>query len=157
MKIVKSTIGNAIRTATLGNYIIGSPYIKADPNNETFQHEYGHYLQSQSMGPLYLLAVGTVSVYSALKNDNWHNTQYVEIDADYRAFNYFNKYVSGFYKTYSQWLSNEACFERDGNIGWNFKINPLSTIEGEYYDYNNELNMEKAKGKLSSFYLFFHF
>lgn len=35
---------------TLGNYIIGDNEIEADPHNYLFQHEYGHYLQSQAMG-----------------------------------------------------------------------------------------------------------
>lgn len=38
----------------LGNFIIGNRGIKASPNNSLFQHEYGHYLQSQSSGPFYL-------------------------------------------------------------------------------------------------------
>ena len=38
---------------TQGNYIIGDASIAPDANNPLFQHEYGHYIQSQSMGPAY--------------------------------------------------------------------------------------------------------
>jgi RHS repeat-associated protein len=39
---------------TLGSFIIGSNAIDANPNNKLFQHEYGHYLQSQESGWAYL-------------------------------------------------------------------------------------------------------
>src|SRR5690606_3518574 len=35
---------------TLGSYVIGERGLQADPDNALFQHEYGHYLQSQSSG-----------------------------------------------------------------------------------------------------------
>src|SRR6056297_1436407 len=35
---------------TLGGYITGSSYIKPDYKNSLFQHEYGHYIQSQKSG-----------------------------------------------------------------------------------------------------------
>jgi RHS repeat-associated protein len=39
---------------TMGSYIIGGNSIRADANNPLFQHEYGHYIQSQKMGWLTL-------------------------------------------------------------------------------------------------------
>lgn len=35
---------------TQGSYIVGDNSIRADANNPLFQHEYGHYIQSQQMG-----------------------------------------------------------------------------------------------------------
>ncbi len=52
---------------TLGSYILGGRDLRADPNNPLFQHEYGHYLQSQSMGWGYIPRVGIPSLMSAGK------------------------------------------------------------------------------------------
>ena len=62
--------GNKNEAVTIGNYINGSRELKADPNNTLFQHEYGHYLQSQEMGWAYLSRVGFPSLLgSASYND----------------------------------------------------------------------------------------
>lgn len=47
----------------------------------TFMHEYGHYLQSQEMGIIYLSKVGLASITGA----TW-----TELDANFRAAEYFN-------------------------------------------------------------------
>lgn len=78
---------------TLGSYIIGDQSIEVDPNNDLFQHEYGHYLQSQSSGPLYLFHYGIPSGYDALVNDYWdHTKHFSEQDANRRSVRFFSKY-----------------------------------------------------------------
>ena len=77
---------------TLGNYIIGQKGIKATPGNSLFQHEYGHYLQSQDAGPTYFARYGIPSILS----DHEHRYHPAEQDANIRALNYFLKYESGF-------------------------------------------------------------
>ncbi|GHV35117.1 hypothetical protein FACS1894178_4010 [Bacteroidia bacterium] len=121
--------GSAI---TLSNYINGSTSLKADPNNSLFQHEYGHYIQSQKMGWAYLSRVGIPSAMSK----GVHDFHPVEQDANRRAFLYFNKNVDGFYKSPED-------FEKDGNngVGWNFDSNPLN-VDGtgrynQYIDYRD--------------------
>src|SRR5690606_29462459 len=49
---------------TLGSYINGNNTLRADPNNSLFQHEYGHYIQSQNFGLFYLSKVGIPSLLS---------------------------------------------------------------------------------------------
>ncbi len=49
---------------TLGSYINGGQNLDADPENILFQHEYGHYLQSQSAGLFYLSKYGIPSALS---------------------------------------------------------------------------------------------
>ena len=124
---------------TLGSYITGGRDLKADPNNSLFQHEYGHYLQSQSMGWGYLPRVGMPSLMSADGSGN-HKYQPFEQDANRRAFMYFNKNVSGFYQTEAEYNANR----RNGTrVGWDFWSNPLdinhvgSSSKGQYYDYND--------------------
>ena len=57
-----------------------------------FQHEYGHYLQSQEMGLAYLAKVGIPSIRSAIvSGPGEHKYQSFEQDANLRAFKYFNK------------------------------------------------------------------
>ncbi|MFT3740239.1 MAG: RHS repeat-associated core domain-containing protein [Breznakibacter sp.] len=96
---------------TLGSYIVGHRGIAADPNNRLFQHEYGHYLQSQSSGWFYLSKYGIPSALS--KNGTDHSLHPAEQDANVRAFRYFNKYVTG----YAGWNHNV----RTGNpiVGYN--------------------------------------
>lgn len=111
---------------TQGSYIVGDNSIEADPNNPLFQHEYGHYLQSQSMGYVYYGRVGISSILS--KGD--HDFHPVEQDANRRAFLYFNKNVDGF--------QDDAIL--NDNKGWNFNYNPLDVNksgQGIYIDYQN--------------------
>lgn len=54
---------------TLGSYILGDNTIIADPSTGLFQHEYGHYLQSQSVGLLYSFIYGLPSLFDAMIND----------------------------------------------------------------------------------------
>jgi hypothetical protein len=120
---------------TLSSFIMGERGLQADPNNSLFQHEYGHYLQSQVMGWGYLSRVGIPSLMSTIfYDDNNHDFQPYEQDANPRAFMYFNKNVEGFYKTFD---------ERFENRGWDFYNNPLDVYHvgkgsrGDYYDYRN--------------------
>ena len=154
MKIVKSTIGNTSRTATLGNYIIGSSYLKADPNNEIFQHEYGHYLQSQSMGPFYLLVVGLPSIISATNIFGEHKYSTTELGANYLAYNYFKKNVSGFEKDSELRFRNSYY-----NKGWENLNNPLySKKENEkIYKFQWYYNMDAVESHLPSIYPCFHY
>jgi RHS repeat-associated protein len=129
---------------TLGSYIIGDNSIRADANNPLFQHEYGHYLQSQEMGWGYLPRVGIPSLMSA-NGDGNHKYQPFEQDANSRAFLYFNEYEKGFYTSETKFLQqhdNNSYFDGTSK-GWNFYSNPLdvnhigSGSRGQYYDYYN--------------------
>ncbi len=124
---------------TQGSYIVGGSELQADPNNSLFQHEYGHYIQSQSMGWAYYPRVGIPSAGSEhgkyKLNYPSHNYHPVEQDANRRAFLYFNKNVTGFQN--DTYLSD--------NLGWNFVKNPLDvykTGQGVYIDYNNSYDLQ---------------
>jgi hypothetical protein len=107
--------------------------VPPDPNNYLFQHEYGHYLQSQKMGCAYL---SRVAIPSLMSDKDTHKFNPVEQDANARAFNYFNKNVPGFYKSYN---------DRYQDHGWDFWSNPLDPNktgnQGNYFDYNNPNDM----------------
>jgi len=79
---------------TFGSYITGEDIFN-DP--ATLRHEYGHYLQSQSSGPLFLLKYG---IPSAINNDGWY-----EADATARGNAYFNGTykASDFSRTNPSW------------------------------------------------------
>ena len=126
-------------SVTLGNFIVGSKDIKADPFNDTFQHEYGHYLQSQSMGLAYLLCVGLPSLFSDISDPLSHKMKPFERDANYRSFRYFRHYVDGF-----------------EDKSWNFKDNPLTNDENKLYHYQNNREMQSVFNSLG-FYRLFHF
>ena len=97
---------------TLGSFINGDSSIKADANNRLFQHEYGHYLQSQVSGLFYLGKYALPSVFS--KGE--HRLHPAEQDANSRAFTYFNKHIENYGGW--QWQGN------NGNIivGYNFSL-----------------------------------
>ncbi len=151
--VIRSTIGNTTRTVTLGNYIVGSPNLKADPHNKTFQHEYGHYIQSQNMGLLYLLAIGIPSITSASENPERHKYQPFERDANYLAFKYFNKNVNGFYQTLDEYKSIKYTRQSQG---WNFETYPLLPT-GQYIDYYKISDHYKVMDSLPTFYVYLHF
>ena len=68
-----------------------------DPTQDgMYMHEYGHYLQSQLFGPLYLFSHGITSFVDAMKSEHIKGTNYkthdfywTEIDANKRAKKYF--------------------------------------------------------------------
>ncbi len=130
------------RAFTLGNFITGGRRLRADPNNSVFQHEYGHYLQSQSMGWAYTWRVGIPSLISAKFNKR-HDYASFEMDANYRAFKYFNKNVKGFYKSERDWVLGH-----NQNKGWNFISNPLAK-GGKYVDYEDKDQMRDIRRNLS--------
>lgn len=113
---------------TLGSYIMGGSSIEADPDNVIFQHEYGHYLQSQEMGWSYLFKVAIPSLKSAA-GDGMHCFFKTEQDANMRSLIYMSENVEGFYRTKDQ---------LDKDKGWNFLKNPLDPnserVRGRYYD-----------------------
>ncbi len=121
------------------SYIVGGSELQADPNNSLFQHEYGHYIQSQSIGWAYYQRVGLPSAGSEhgkyKLNYPSHDYHPVEQDANRRAFLYFNKHVTGFQN--DTYLSD--------NLVWNFVKNPLDvykTGHGIYIDYNNSYDLQ---------------
>lgn len=117
---------------TQGSYIVGDERIEADANNSLFQHEYGHYIQSQAMGWAYY---GRVGIPSIMSNGN-HDFHPVEQDANRRAFLYFNENVDGFY------VSDDD-FNNGVNRGWDFFLNPLNidgtNMRNQYVDYRNRI------------------
>lgn len=132
---VTETKSSGWSAVTLGSYIAGREGIKADPYNALFQHEYGHYLQSQAWGPMYLGKAGIPSILDTKGRKGDHDLHPIEQDANARAFEYFNKNVKGFYKTSTQYDS--------GDIGWNFYENPLNlhgTNRGAYVDYDKQMD-----------------
>jgi hypothetical protein len=76
---------------TLGNYIMGSVDIAASPDNVLLAHEYGHYLQSQKTGPLFIWKFGLPSIFSG----GDHDQHPVEQDASTRGFMYFQEHYPG--------------------------------------------------------------
>ena len=68
--ITTPNLGDSGRAFTLGCFIIGASNVEALPDNAPFQHEYGHYLQSQLFGPLYISMIAIPSLYSATFTNN---------------------------------------------------------------------------------------
>ncbi len=110
---------------TLGSYINGDSSIEANPNNRLFQHEYGHYLQSQEFGLSYMNRFALPSLFSAM-GDGDHRQHFAEQDANSRAFTYFNQHI----ENYNGWKLNNTI------NGYNFN-NPFSDIANQLALSNN--------------------
>ena len=106
---------------TLGSFIVGNNKMQADPNNPEFQHEYGHYLQSQSVGWAYLPCDALPSLWG--DNDKLgHKFNPIEQDANARAIRYFHNKIGN-------------------NLTWYFTDNPIGGPDcpdwskiNDYYD-----------------------
>ena len=81
---------------TIGYFTGGPNGYTADWRDHLFVHEYGHYVQSQQHGPLYLFSVAIPSGLSALidkrAHTHYHRTRWFEADASYKGAEYFDKY-----------------------------------------------------------------
>ncbi|NEN22632.1 hypothetical protein G3O08_03820 [Cryomorpha ignava] len=76
------------QAVTMGSYIIGGSKLEASTDNDLLRHEYGHYLQSQEVGPIYITKFGIPSLLSI---DGSHDYHPVEQDANIRGLKYFRK------------------------------------------------------------------
>ena len=86
---------------TLGNYVNVKIWNEIKGDFETYamneepmyMHEYGHVLQSMSLGASYLFVVGLPSIVSAAVNDSeGHRNFYTETNANRLASDYFSQY-----------------------------------------------------------------
>jgi len=106
---------------TQNSFIIGGKDdLEADMNNGYFQHEYGHYLQSQKMGFAYYSRVGIPSLLSDNRFGAGHNMHPVEQDANARAIKYFYEKTDG------------------KDFVWDFIENPIGGFEWTMADYNTD-------------------
>ena len=118
---------------TLSNYIVGDSIIEAADNNKLFQHEYGHYLQSQELGPLYLSKVAIPSSLSNSVYGTSHDYNPVEQEANKLAFMYFYKYNRPAFDKYYI-----ATGEYAG--AWDFDYNPIKGMNLDKYNENRLSN-----------------
>lgn len=117
---------------TLSSFINGSRSLAADPNNVLFQHEYGHYLQSQQYGLLYY---GTFAIPSLIdaSSKRGHNLFKTEQDANIRALEYFNDKLENF----------------NPQTDWNHRENPIIGYNPNKHITNPENQAALKTGKLS--------
>ncbi len=82
---------------SMGGYINGPKGFKADWKDHLFVHEYGHYIQGQWLGPLYIPVVATTSILSAAGlGGNEHESRWFEVQASRMGGKHFDdKYGSG--------------------------------------------------------------
>ena len=114
---------------TFGSYILGDNSIEARDDNDLFQHEFGHYLQSQEFGLLWLFGFAVESGISAIANDYYrHNAFYTEQDANARSLKYFVKYYG---ESYAQTI-------------WDFGSNPITGYD-KTKTYRDNLSIIKRK------------
>lgn len=99
---------------TLGSFINGSRDISADPYHDSlFQHEYGHYLQSQSVGPIYLYGYAIPSLIDdAIHHGPKHDHFAIEQDANKRALKFY--------------MNHDPLFRYEY---WNFSFNPIDDTQ----------------------------
>ena len=131
---------NSKSAVTLGSFILGREDLRADAGHPTFQHEYGHYLQSQRLGPAYWPAVALPSVFNVMYGSD-HSYRSYEMNANYLAFRYFNEQIDGFYKTNHEYSTDHL---KPDYYGWHFDKNPLLP-GGKYVDYEIDEQKERMR------------
>lgn len=85
---------------TIGHYSLGPKGYVADWRDHLFVHEYGHYIQTQYMGPLFFPVVALPSLASASFTSSWsgmeHKERWFEVNASKLGARYFDRrYGSG--------------------------------------------------------------
>lgn len=120
---------------TLGNYINGNHSLKAELGNSLFQHEYGHYLQSQAVGPYYFQRYGIPSLCSK----GIHKNHPVEQDANARALTYFTKKIDDF-----NWYDHE---KKQWDSYWDFDRFPINGYDRSHYPLSsvNQAAMDRVR------------
>ena len=117
---------------TLGSYIDAEKGVKADPNDKVFQHEYGHYLQSQSVGWAYITGYALPSVFGDPNNDpNLHDFNPIEQDANARAIRYFHNKIGN-------------------DLKWDFYFNPLGNSRKNWLENPNNYDTPEFQSLLNN-------
>jgi len=105
---------------TLGPYI-NSKNMKADPStDQMFRHEYGHTLQSQLVGPLYLTEVAIPSLVGCGIEKlglNDHGREWYETQANRMSYRYFINHIPGALDTLP-WSRDDPEYPREYNPEW---------------------------------------
>ena len=114
--------------ATLGNYIIAHSGTQAICSDVTFQHEYGHVLQSRKYLVFYWF-FAMASFITAWQMSQEHDTTYVEMDANRLAFKYFTKNIENFSEDRSEQYGDGAY----SSFLWKWRINPVDKDKHAYY------------------------
>jgi hypothetical protein len=117
---------NQTSAYTLGSYIVGNNETEASVYNAMFQHEYGHYLQSQAAGWAWIPRFGIRSATNPMRNGGYTDlSENTEQDAQARSLLYFTKYVKGF--TYDKWdYGRHAFWDSQGNKIWYYDPNRIN-------------------------------
>ena len=77
---------------TMGSYIVGPEGFRPDFKDHLFVHEFGHYLQSKRMGPLYIPFVALPSLTDFyLAGTDLHHNRWYESSASKLGANYFDR------------------------------------------------------------------
>jgi hypothetical protein len=107
---------------TLGPYI-NSKNMVADPyTDDMFRHEYGHTLQSQLVGPLYLTHVAIQSLIGQGLDDmglNDHNKEWYETQANRMSYRYFKNHDN---KALDTLPWDDTKYPRNYNPNWYWTI-----------------------------------
>ena len=151
MLALSGVTGNKNSAFTIGHYSFGPHKYKADWRDHLFVHEYGHYIQSQRWGALYLPVIGISSLASATFSSKMsgveHKERWFEVNASKLGAKYFDKHygegAAGFQK------HNENYFDVDKFINggitpyinprtgsyWQEKAFPISKPKITFWDF----------------------
>ena len=108
---------------SLGCYSMGPNGYVADWRDHMFVHEYGHYIQSQQWGLLYMPVIAVPSVISACLPDmtdytpgmaTRHQYRWFEADASYKGMSYFDTYSGSTREDYVEWSNTH--FDRNSFV-----------------------------------------
>jgi RHS repeat-associated protein len=129
---------------TVGNYTAGPPGYTADWRDHLFVHEYGHYIQSQQWGPLYLFSIGVPSLQSAIlqtKNPGSprHHDRWFEANANRQAAGYFDKHHGSGKDGYT--AGSTDYFDKNSFVSGSLTNSPyINPRTGQHNDTDNPIS-----------------
>ena len=131
---------------TLGNYINGGTELEASAENPVFRHEYGHYIQSQLFGVLYISHIAIPSLYSSFNaSSNFeHEDSYVEQDANYRSHFYFNDMTNNYF----EWDYEKILINRYNNPGTSYYLLKSNTLESRHVNLGDDYHIQPSNMSL---------
>lgn len=115
------------KAMTYGHISLGPKGYSATWKDHLFVHEYGHYIQSQWLGPAYRLAIAYPSIISAWQYPNSHKKHWYERSASKLGAEHFDKHYGSEAKGYTKNNPNYFDIESFRTGSYSPYINPRTS------------------------------
>jgi RHS repeat-associated protein len=141
-----SGVANKNEAFTFGHYIFGPNRFRADWRDHLFVHEYGHYVQAQRMGLLYIpvvaypsvvnYGIGTIKIFGP----SYHSERWYEVHASRLGAKHFDRHYGRGAVGYKEGDANYFDIKSFSEGTRSKYVNPRTGYVNNYVDYKNGIN-----------------